>query len=66
MNNALLSAQSSTSFESIQINKALWGRWVESAIGCHLIAHLSNDIDIFYWNESNAEVDFIIKKDSSY
>ena len=66
MNNALLSAQSSTSFESIQINKALWGRWVESAIGCHLIAHLSNDIDIFYWNESNAEVDFIIKKDDKY
>lgn len=66
MNNALLSAQSNGSFNSVYEDKKIWGRWVESALGCHLISHQKNDLEIFYWNESNAEVDFILKKEDKY
>jgi hypothetical protein len=66
MNNALLSAQSLGDFNSTFEDKKKWGRWVESALGCHLIAHRQNDLEIYYWNESNAEVDFILKKEDKY
>jgi uncharacterized protein len=66
MNNALLSAQLNGTFTSTYEDKKNWGRWVESAVGCHFIAHQKNDLEIFYWNESNAEVDFILKKDNKY
>lgn len=39
----------------------MWGKWVESAMGCHLIAHRGADLQIYYWNESNAEADFVLK-----
>ena len=66
MNNALLSAQSLGNFSTTFEDKKKWGRWVESAVGCHLIAHRANDLEIYYWNESNAEVDFILKKEDKY
>lgn len=66
MNNALLSAQSNSDFKSIFEDKKSWGKWVESAVGCHFIAHAAQDLEIYYWNESNAEVDFILKKDDRY
>jgi predicted AAA+ superfamily ATPase len=31
-----------------------------------LLAHAKDDLEICYWNESNAEVDFVIKKGSQY
>ncbi len=66
MNNALLSAQSAGAFASTIEEPQKWGRWVESAIGCHFLAHQGNDLEIYYWNASNAEVDFILKKDQQY
>ncbi|MBL0314436.1 MAG: ATP-binding protein [Flavobacteriales bacterium] len=66
MNNALLSAISHERFEGIQKDKMKWGRWVESAVGCHLISHLQSDMELFYWNESNAEVDYILKYGDRY
>jgi predicted AAA+ superfamily ATPase len=47
-------------------DKKLWGRWVESCIGAHLLAYADSDLEIFYWNESNAEVDFILKWEEKY
>jgi len=61
MNNALLSATQGMGFKATMANSKLWGRWVESAVGCHLIAHRGNDMQIYYWNDSNAEVDFVLK-----
>jgi predicted AAA+ superfamily ATPase len=66
MNNALLGALTDVSFEQSQTDKKRWGRMVESAIGAHLIAHAKDDLEIHYWNESNAEVDFVIQKGSQY
>jgi uncharacterized protein len=61
MNNALLSAISGADFKSVKSQPALWGKWVESAVGCHLIAHRGSDLQIFYWNESSSEVDYVLK-----
>jgi predicted AAA+ superfamily ATPase len=63
-NNALLSAQSPYIFSEIASNPKEWGRLVESSVGAHLINHsYSERYDLFYWRESNAEVDFVIMKD---
>jgi len=65
-NNALLSATSTYNFKQIKADKKYWGKWVESCVGTHLLAHTQADLEVFYWNESNAEVDFIIKWEEKY
>ncbi|MEI8087412.1 MAG: ATP-binding protein [Paludibacter sp.] len=60
-NNALLSAQSSYLFSEIATNPKEWGRLVESSVGAHLINHSHSErYELYYWRESNAEVDFVI------
>lgn len=62
-NNALLSAQSNHLFSDIVINPKEWGRLVESSVGSHLINHsYSERYHLYYWRESNHEVDFILEK----
>ena len=65
-NNALMSSLHDYNFEQIQSDKKTWGRWVESAVGTHLLAHKGSDLNIYYWNESNAEVDFILEYKGKY
>lgn len=61
-NTALLSAQNKKSFEKIYITPSEWGRWVESAVGAHLLNCCEeNDLNIHYWRNRNDEVDFIIQ-----
>jgi len=63
-NNALLSAQTNYKFSEIIINPKDWGRLVESSVGSHLINHsISERYQLYYWRESNQEVDFILEKD---
>lgn len=60
-NNALLTAYKGRSFLTDRTDTKLWGRWVESAIGAHLIGSAEElDYQIFYWRESSLEVDFIL------
>lgn len=64
-NNALLSAQSFHSFQDIVNMPKEWGRFVESAVGSHLLnASLSRHFNLYYWNDNNSEVDFILEKQS--
>lgn len=61
-NTALLTAQTSTTFHKTFTMPALWGRWVESAVGAYLL----NQADeyyykLYYWRENNDEVDFVIE-----
>ena len=65
-NPALMTSGLLTNFEESFANKKLWGRIVESAIGAHLLSYSSNEMQLFYWNESNAEVDFIIQYKNRY
>ena len=49
------------SFEEAQRDRMAWGRRVESAVGAHLLSYAGADLEISYWNEGNAEVDYIIR-----
>lgn len=67
-NNALLTAYKGRSFVADRTDTKVWGRWVESAVGAHLL-NISEgaDCQIYYWREpsrgidnKDKEVDFII------
>ena len=61
-NNALISSQSTDSFEKTIIHPELWGRLSESAVGTHLINHsISERFNLYYWREGNHEVDFVLE-----
>jgi predicted AAA+ superfamily ATPase len=60
-NNALMSVFANQSFEEAQSDRMHWGRRVESAVGAHLLSYAGSDLEISYWNEGHAEVDFIIR-----
>lgn len=63
-NNALMTANSSGKYEAIRSDADKWGRWVESAIGAHLLsAAEENDYKVFYWRERDEEVDYIVATD---
>lgn len=67
-NNALLTAYKGRSFFTDRTDTMLWGRWVESAIGAHLLSWAEEaDYQVYYWRETasnkaekDKEVDFII------
>lgn len=62
-NTALISAQSSDTFEEAKNNPVLWGRLVESAVGAHLLNHsLTGAFTLSYWREGDEEVDFVIEE----
>lgn len=63
-NNALLTALSEgVSYEKVFTDPQLWGRWVESAVGCYLLDKADElDCDLFYWREDNEEVDFVLRR----
>lgn len=61
-NNALVSASSLLSFDHARNNPSLWGRWVENAVGAHLVNHLQGaSYEITYWRYRNHEVDYVVR-----
>ena len=61
-NTALFSALSGTNYEKAFTTPSQWGRWVESAVGSHLLNQAEeNEYKVFYWRERDDEVDFIIE-----
>lgn len=62
-NTALISALTASSFQEVRRNPQEWGRWVESAVGAHLLSHTKqNGIQLYYWRHVNNEVDFVLTK----
>lgn len=63
-NNALLTALTEgVSYEKVFTDPQLWGRWVESAVGCYLLDKADElDCNLFYWREDNEEVDFVLRR----
>ena len=67
-NNALLTAYKGRGFITDRTDTKAWGRWVESAVGAHLLSMADElDYDVYYWrepsrnkDEKDKEVDFII------
>lgn len=63
-NTALFSAQSGVSFNKAFTTPKLWGRWVESAVGAHLLNQADEyDYKLYYWRKREDEVDFVIEFD---
>lgn len=63
-NTALMSAYHRLSFESCRSDGEQWGRWVESAVGAHLVRQAEElDYEVFYWRERDKEVDFVVVAD---
>ena len=63
INTALMSAQNMLPYQTVRADGKIWGRVVESAIGAHLVnSTLGSHIEVFYWREGNAAVDFILRK----
>jgi len=71
-NNALLTAYKGRSFVTDRTDTKAWGRWVESAVGAHLLSMADElDYEVYYWrepsrnkDENDKEVDFIIDNGS--
>jgi predicted AAA+ superfamily ATPase len=63
LNTALMTASSGMGFEETRRKSDLWGRLVESAIGAHLLnSTLGTPVEVTYWRERNAEVDFVLQR----
>ncbi len=67
-NNALLTAYKGRDFVTDRTDTKAWGRWVESAVGAHLLS-MADELgyEVYYWrepsrnkDEKDKEVDFII------
>jgi predicted AAA+ superfamily ATPase len=66
MNTALMSAQSTKSYKAAKRDPVFWGRLTESAVGAYLLnAIRGTQVELFYWREGDAEVDFVLKHGSS-
>lgn len=62
-NTALMSSAATDSFEEITTLPDRWGRFVESAIGAHLLdGHIKGFYSMYYWRSGNDEVDFVLVK----
>ena len=52
------------SFEDAKNTPDIWGRFVESCVGTHLINNASIcNYKLSYWRDGNDEVDFVISRD---
>lgn len=61
-NTALVSASSGTNLADTRRDPERWGRLVETAVGAHLLATCSPDVEITHWRERNREVDFVLRR----
>ena len=63
-NTALFSVQSGMTFNKAFTTPNLWGRWVESAVGAHLLNQADEyDYKLYFWREKDDELDFVIEFD---
>lgn len=61
-NTSLLSALSGVTFEKAYTAPKEWGRWVESAVGAHILIQTEeHDYKVYYWRDRDKEVDFVIE-----
>jgi predicted AAA+ superfamily ATPase len=62
-NTAIMLGISNESMDTLLADSKAWGRWVESAVGAHLINQSFKDkkLNVYYWREGNEEVDFVLE-----
>ncbi len=59
-NNALMNCYRHQNFQEAKTNPEVWGRVVESAVGCHFLTYREEGIEICYYREGADEVDYIL------
>lgn len=63
LNTALIAAQKHRDLNEVREDLRLWGRFVEAAIGAHLLNSIQGtDVKLYYWREGNLEVDFVLER----
>jgi predicted AAA+ superfamily ATPase len=62
-NTALQSAHALLPLERLILERDIWGRMVESAVGTHILnSTKGTGIETLYWREGNHEVDFVLRR----
>ncbi|WP_028910692.1 ATP-binding protein [Prevotella sp. AGR2160] len=62
-NNALKTVFLNTDFHGAMMDRKLWGRVYESAIGSYLMNEaFRRRLSLYYWREGSDEVDFVLQK----
>lgn len=62
-NTALMSSADTESFRGIMEHPEKWGRYVESAVGAHLLdGYMKGHYKLYYWRKGNMEVDFVLAR----
>jgi predicted AAA+ superfamily ATPase len=65
-NNALLNQMLNLTLQQVKADRKLWGQIIESAVGAHLLNYsITEKYNLYYWNENNNEVDFVLEKDGA-
>ncbi|MDH5399140.1 MAG: ATP-binding protein [Cyclobacteriaceae bacterium] len=65
-NMALLTAMQPYMMREVANQTDKWGRWVESAVGSHLLNHaLQEGYSLYYWRHRNDEIDFVMDNKKS-
>lgn len=60
-NTALQSACQTNGFKAVYLDSKKWGRWVESAVGTHLVNGTDDgEYKVFYWRDGDDETDFVL------
>ena len=60
-NNALLSLYDDGNFDTTRQDPKRWGRWIESAVGAHIVNEAyAHNLKVYYWRDGNDEVDFVL------
>lgn len=60
-NSALRNVYADEDFSEVIEDAKLWGRYVESAIGAHLVSQAQiYDYNVYYWRDKKDEVDFVL------
>ncbi len=62
-NTALMSASATELFSDIGDHPDRWGRYVESAVGAHLLdGQMKGYYSLYYWRVGNIETDFVLAR----
>lgn len=60
-NPALFTVQAGRDFLTETTDSKCWGRWVETAVGAHLLCAADvYDYHVYYWRQASQEVDFVV------
>lgn len=62
-NTALYSYYQGRGYRTERLDHTRWGRWVENAVGAHLLNYAAEyGYNVYYWRDHDDEVDFVVSR----